>query len=282
MISVTSGVSRSANERKRSTRAGSTASSLKTGMTILSSGPPIRFMKCASSVTESRRKPSGIPEQTFCTLAHPLRIYGLVHPQVDDPAGESAGIRAAIGGLEKIVHRPVQVRYVKTITPDGIAEINQLIRKIHQQRITPANSALVPLVDSLPISRCQNLVVLLRVVTTMLERRLQLSPGGGQSPGVFHAAQIEWPKRRLQFEERRGYFVHGSSSQQSNQRMVKITIAESERFALCLVDFRRQRIRFGKFRRYGNELPMPDQQRSAAALQNLGWVEAIDRQIADR
>src|ERR1700683_2640074 len=142
-------------------------------MTMLSSGPPIRFMKCASSVTESGGKPSGIPEQTFRTPSRRLRFDGRVHPQVDDSAGEPAGARARIAGPKEIVHRPVQVRYVKAVAPDGLAEINQSLREIHQQRIPPANAAVSPLADALPISAGQTLVVLLGIAITMLQHLVQ-------------------------------------------------------------------------------------------------------------
>src|SRR5947209_5251403 len=170
MISASSGANRSMNNRRRSTRAGSTASSLKTGITMLSSGPPIGCQKLAPSVTESGRKPAGIVAHTLGALLDPQSVHSGVHPQVYDSSCEPIGIRAVITGPEEIVYRPIQIRHVKTIAANSFAELNKLFWKVDQQRIAPANAALLPSADQIPVSVSQDLIVFLCVASAVLYR----------------------------------------------------------------------------------------------------------------
>src|ERR1700756_2669972 len=107
MTSVTSGVSRATNDRKRSMSAGMTASSLNTGMTILSSGPPIQKIQNASSVTESGHKSLCISEQALGATLNPFLIDCLVYPEVHNSPCKVVRIGTLVRRLEEIIHWPV-------------------------------------------------------------------------------------------------------------------------------------------------------------------------------
>src|SRR5580658_6934745 len=99
---------------------------------------------------------------------------------------------------------------MKTVSPHSFAELDQLLWEIHQQRITPANAAPLPLAHSLPLAPSQDFIILLRVAITMLQDLPQVCPGSHKRRRVLHAAQVERSKCWLQFQKRAGNFVSRS------------------------------------------------------------------------
>ena len=51
---------------------------------------------------------------------------------------------------EKVVERPIQIRDVYTIATKAFRKVEHLVRKIDQQRIPPAHTAVAPAVQEPP------------------------------------------------------------------------------------------------------------------------------------
>src|SRR6516162_7153348 len=191
MISTTNGVRRATNDRNRSIRAGITASSLKTGMMMLSSGPPMRLIRSASSVSKSDCKTLGISEQACGASVNAFLIDRLIYPQIYNAPREPVCIRALIRGPEKLVDRPVQVRQVKAIVANSIAECDQFLRKVHQERISPTNAALTPRIYLFPGAILKRLLVLLTIDVPVMKNLRQTCPVTQKQRWVLHAPEVQ-------------------------------------------------------------------------------------------